>query len=84
MTFTRTYEKGDHVAVVMALGPNRGRASIRIDGAWFMNVDTFASVNTNRVVVFQRRMPAGTHTLTILNQATPGRPRIDVDAVMTN
>lgn len=84
MTFTRTYEQGDQVALVMALGPARGRASIRIDGMWLTNVDTFAPVNTNRVVVFQRMMPEGTHTLTIVNQATPGRPRIDVDAVMTN
>jgi hypothetical protein len=48
------------------------------------NIDTFAAVNTNRVVVFQRMMPAGTHTVTIVNQATGGRPRIDLDAVMTN
>ena len=75
--------EGDQVALVMALGPGRGRASIRIDGTWLTNIDTFAAVNTNRVVVF-RRMPAGTHTLTIVNQATPGRPRIDLDAVMTN
>jgi hypothetical protein len=84
VTFTRTYEKGDQVALVMALGPNRGRASIRIDGVFLANIDTFAAVNTNRVVVFQRMMPAGTHTVTIVNQATAGRPRIDLDAVMTN
>ena len=84
MTFSRTYEQGDQVSLVMALGPGRGRASIRVDGVWLANIDTFAAVNTNRVVVFQRMMPAGTHTLTIVNLATPGRPRIDLDAVMTN
>lgn len=84
VTFTRTYEQGDQVALVMALGPGRGKASIRIDGTFLTTIDTFAAVNTNRVVVFQRMMPAGTHTLTIVNQATPGRPRIDLDAVMTN
>jgi hypothetical protein len=82
--FTRTYEGGDHVALVMAKGPGRGRASIRIDGNWLMDIDTYAPVNTNRVVVFERMMSAGTHTLTIVNHATPGRSRIDLDAVMTN
>jgi len=81
-TFTRTYEQGDQVALVMAEGPGRGKASIRLDGKWLMNVDTFASVNTNRVVVFARGMTAGVHTLAVVNHATPGRPRIDVDAVL--
>jgi hypothetical protein len=80
--FTRTYEKGDQVALVMAKGPGRGRASIRLDGKWLMNIDTFASVNTNRVVVFARGMRAGVHTLTVVNQATPGRQRIDLDAIL--
>lgn len=66
----------------MAEGPGRGVASIRLDGRWLMDIDTFAPVNTNRVVVFQRMMTAGTHTLTILNHGTSGRPRIDLDAVL--
>ena len=81
-TFTRTYEQGDQVALVMAEGPGRGKASIRLDGTWLMNVDTFASVNTNRVVVFARGMTAGVHTLAVVNHATPGRSRIDVDAIL--
>jgi hypothetical protein len=83
-TFTRTYEEGDHVALVMAQGPGRGRAAIRVDGFFVGTIDTFAEVNTNRVVVFERMMSAGTHTVTITNFATPGRARIDLDAVMTN
>jgi hypothetical protein len=83
-TFTRTYARGDQVALVMATGPGRGAASIRIDGSWVTNVDTYAASNTNRVVVFQRRMSAGTHTISIVNHATPGRPRIDLDAVLIN
>lgn len=81
-TFMRSYEQGDQVALVMAEGPSRGKASIRLDGKWLMTVDTFAPVNTNRVVVFARRMTAGVHTLAVLNQATPGRPRINVDAIL--
>jgi hypothetical protein len=82
--FSRTYAQGDQVGLVMAMGPGRGRASIRVDGKWLMNVDTFASVNTNRVVVFQLGMTAGVHTVAIVNQATPGRPRIDLDAILIN
>lgn len=84
MTFTRTYGQGDHVALVMAEGPGRGQVAIRIDDKWLMNIDTYAPVNTNCVVVFERMMSAGTHSVAIVNLATPGRPRIDLDAVMTN
>ena len=83
-TFSRTYEEGDHMALVMAQGPGRGRAAIRVDGFFVGMIDTFADVNTNRVVVFEQMMAAGTHTVSITNFATAGRPRIDLDAVMTN
>ena len=76
------YEDGDQVALVMAEGPGRGVASIRIDGKWLMNVDTFAPTNTNRVVVFAMGMSAGSHTVAIVNHGTPGRHRIDLDAVL--
>ena len=82
--FVRTYVKGDHVAVLMAEGPTRGRAAILLDGRQIAVVDTFAQVNTNRVVMFQRRMPPGQHTLVIQNLASSERPRIDVDAILTN
>ncbi len=81
-TFTRTYEAGDQVALVMAEGPGHGAFSIRIDGKWFMNIDTFAPINTNRVVVFTRAMTAGIHTMAIVNHGTPARPRIDLDAIL--
>lgn len=81
-TFTREYEDGDQVALVMAEGPGRGVASIRIDGKWLMNVDTFAPTNTNRMVVFAMGMSAGSHTVAIVNHGTPGRHRIDLDAVL--
>jgi hypothetical protein len=84
MTFTRTYEGGDHVALVMSEGPGRGVIAIRIDDKWLMNLDTYAPADANRVVVFDRQMTAGTHTVAIVNQATPGRPEVIFDAVMTN
>ena len=61
-----------------------GRAAILLDGKQIAVVDTFAQVNTNRVVMFQRRMPPGQHKLVIQNLASSERPRIDVDAILTN
>jgi hypothetical protein len=49
-----------------------------------MNIDTFASVNTNRLVVFERGTTAGVHTIAIVNHATSCRPRIDLDAILIN
>jgi hypothetical protein len=83
-TFTRTYDQGDHLAFVMAEGPGRGRATIRVDGVFIAMIDTFATTNTNRIVVFTRTMPAGVHTVSITNLATAGRARIDLDAVLAN
>ncbi|MEO8424163.1 MAG: hypothetical protein ABI595_09680 [Actinomycetota bacterium] len=81
-TFTRTFEAGDEVALVMGEGPLRSVISIRLDGKWLMNVDTFAPVTTNRVIVFERTMSAGSHTLAIVNHATPGRQHVDFDAIL--
>lgn len=81
-TFSRTYTQGDQVALVMAEGPGRGKAGIRVDGKWVMTIDTFASVNTNRIVAFGQGMTAGLHTIAIVNQGTSGRPRIDLDAIL--
>lgn len=81
-TFTRTYEEGDQVALVMGKGPLRSAAGIRLDGKWLMTIDTFAPVTTNRVVVFEMTMSAGDHTLVIVNHATPGRQHLDFDAIL--
>ena len=84
VTFTRTYDRDDHVALVMAKGPGRGKAAVYVDGVKVATVDTNARVNTNRVIVFDRWMTAGTHTVKVVNLATAGHPRIDLDAVLSN
>ena len=81
-SFTRTYEQGDQIALVMVEGPDHGTLGIRIDDKWVKTVDTFAPVETDRVVVFTRMMSAGEHTVTLVNHATPGRSRIDFDAIL--
>ena len=73
--------RNDHVALVMAKGPARGKAAIYFDGRFATTVDTYARANTNRVVVWEKEL-TGTvnHTVKVVNLATSGRPRIDIDA----
>jgi hypothetical protein len=75
---------GKHVALAMAKGPARGRAAVYFDGVLQKTIDTYASSNKNRIVMWQRSLPSGTHTVKVVNLATSGRPRIDVDAFMGN
>lgn len=72
-----------HVALVMAKGPGRGQAAIYFDGVYATTVDTYASVNTNRVVVWDKGLVGtGNHTIKVVNLATAGRSRVDVDALL--
>lgn len=84
MRFTATYERGQHLALVMTKGPSRGKARVLVDGRLVRTVDTAAASVQERVVVFDSWMGAGTHTVEVVNEATEGRPRIDVDAVLTS
>jgi hypothetical protein len=69
-----------HVALVMAKGPARGRASIYFDGVYVKTIDTYAPANINRVVMWDRALVGSAdHTIKVVNQATAGRPRIDID-----
>ncbi len=83
-TFTARYDRGDHVALVMAKGPARGKFDVYLDGTKLRTVDTYAPTRQDRVVVFDRWMAAGTHTVKIVNHATPGRAQIELDAVLTD
>jgi hypothetical protein len=70
------------LGLVMAQGPARGRFQVRVDGDLVATVDSRADANRNRVVMWQAHVGPGTHTLTVRNLATAGRPRIDLDAVV--
>jgi hypothetical protein len=72
-----------HVALIMAKGPARGKAAIYFDGAYVRTVDTYARVNTNRVVIWDKAVSGSAdHSIKVVNLATPGRPRIDIDAYL--
>jgi hypothetical protein len=81
---TATVTEGQVIAVVMPLAENRGRARIKLDGVTQGSVDTYtAGPRRHRVVMWQTPpLPAGEHTLQVVNLATPGHRRIDVDAFM--
>ncbi len=73
-----------HLALVMHAGPDRGKFRVFVDGTLRGTVDTYASVSTPRRIVWDTALGRGTHKVKIVNLATSGRPRIDLDAVLTN
>lgn len=79
---TARYDQGSYVGLVMAKGPQRGKAKIFLDGKLATTIDTYATSNTNRVVTYSKWLAAGKHTVKVVNVATKGRPRIDLDAVL--
>lgn len=78
---TQTVGAGQRIAVAMPESANRGKAKIAVDGIVVTTVDTFSPSPLNSVVVYQTPpLSAGTHTVQVINSATAGRPRIDVDS----
>lgn len=77
---------GHSVAVVTNTGPNRGVFDIRVDGVHraAYNAYATAAAKKNSVIAWQAALSAGEHTITLVNRATAGRPRMDVDAVLVN
>jgi hypothetical protein len=73
------------VGIVMAKAPNRGKFTLLVDGVNRGTVDTYASGSLNRIIVWSGRLSAsGSHVIKLVNLATSGRPRIDLDAVLLN
>jgi hypothetical protein len=68
-------------ALIMAKGPARGKAAIYYDGRYIKTIDTYAASNTNRIVMWDTTVTGSrNHTIKVVNLATSGRPRIDIDA----
>jgi len=70
----------DHVGLVMPKGPTRGKAKVYVNGTLKAVVNTHAATNVHRAVVWSG--PGG--RVRVVNLATRGHPRIDLDAVLTN
>lgn len=73
-----------HVGLVMHKGPDRGRFQVYVDGKLRTTVDLYARTSKPRMIVWQTAFRDYGHSIKIVNLATPGRPRIDLDAVLTN
>jgi hypothetical protein len=69
------------LAVVAETAPNRGELSVRVDGVERAVVDTGAAAQRSRVVVWEGAVEPGDE-VELVNLATPGRPRIDLDALI--
>jgi flagellin-like hook-associated protein FlgL len=74
---------GRSVGWVATLGPTRGYARVYIDGKLISTVNLHSATGIFRRVAFTKTWTvAGTHTIRIVNLATSGHPRADVDAIM--
>jgi subtilisin family serine protease len=77
---------GSTFTLIGRVGLVYGRMRVTIDGV-ILTVDegrylgAAATTTRNRVVLLNRTLKAGTHTVVITNLATPGRPTINLDAV---
>ncbi len=82
VTIKGSFDRDNYLGLVMAQGPKRGKAAVYLDGKKLTTVNTYAKANVNRTVVFSKWLDAGRHTLKLVNLATRGHSRIDLDAVL--
>lgn len=76
--------RGRGFAIVSPRSPTRGRLQVWIDGVLAATVDERATSFVPRRVVYSvASLAAGAHTVRLVSLATRGRPRIDVDAIIT-
>ncbi|MBI2781273.1 MAG: hypothetical protein HYX55_05710 [Chloroflexi bacterium] len=73
---------GRSIAWVTTLAADHGAALVYLDGVLVATVDTYAAATSFRRVAFAKTWSvSGFHTLRIVVVGTPGRPRVDVDAL---
>ena len=73
---------GVRVALLMPTGPSRGSAALYVDNVYKGVINTYhAGSNVNGKITYQFLL-TGTHThvVRVVNLATAGHPRIDLDA----
>jgi hypothetical protein len=75
---------GRAIAWVTTTGPKRGAAKVYLDGTLVATVDLYDPTMTRRTVAYAfNASSSAAHSLRIVNVASPGRPRIDIDAFAT-
>lgn len=79
LTFT-----GRSIAWVARTGPDRGKAAIYVNGVYLVTVDLYsASFHNQRVVWVGTWGSSASRKVTIKVLGTSGRPRVDLDALVT-
>lgn len=74
-----------HLGLLAHKGPDRGKFKVYVDGALRSTVDLYAKASKPRIIVWQATLDnQRIHEVKIVNVGTAGRPRIDIDALLTN
>jgi hypothetical protein len=74
---------GRNVAVIGNMGTGNGSANEYVDGVRIKTVSEYASSTKYRQVVARRGWPTpGSHTIKMVNVATSGHPRFDIDGIV--
>ncbi len=74
--------RGGPVAVVVERAADRGEVDVYVDGTKRARVDTGAATTAHRMIVWESLLAPGSHTLRLVAVGTPGRPRVDLDALL--
>jgi hypothetical protein len=70
------------VGLVMAKGPDRGKAAIFVDNVKVATVDTHSTSKVNQTVVWRQSLSVQNHTVKVVDLGTAGHSRIDIDAAV--
>lgn len=76
--------KAAEILMLAPTGVSTGAATLYIDGQYHGDLYSYTPLWTPRETVLHFTFPtAGWHSIRIVNQGTPGQPRLDVDAFLT-
>jgi len=72
---------GASVSWVAYRGPDRGSATVYLDGVYYATINNYAAYYYSKQIVYAAHWGVnGTHTIKIVCLGTSGHPRVDVDA----
>jgi hypothetical protein len=76
---------GRQVAWIGPKGRGRGKVKVYVDGAYMTTISQWARDFSSRRVLFAWTFASGgTHTLKLVNKATDGHPRAEIDAFIVS
>lgn len=80
-----TFRVAGAFGLAMSKAPNRGSAAVYVDGRKIATINTYARTAINAEFVYSTLLKGtAVHTVSVVNLATPGHPRIDLDAIATH